>query len=76
VPQSWAATSRPRGSLSNNAYTRVWRKARQIAFGVHVLMEVYAKCVGGQEEAGRDRVEAALWLVEGQAASPPRVTRS
>ena len=87
-------------SLSNNAYTRVWRKARQMAFSkaqeasplarvpyhlrhaavslwlnagvpapqvaewaghsVHVLMKVYAKCVDGQEEAVRHRVEAAL----------------
>lgn len=29
---------------------------------VHVLMRVYAKCVYGQEEAARRRVEAALGL--------------
>jgi CRISPR/Cas system CSM-associated protein Csm4 (group 5 of RAMP superfamily) len=39
---------------------------------VHVLMKVYAKCVDGQEEAARRRVEAALGLVEDQAVSVPR----
>jgi hypothetical protein len=34
-------------------------------------MKVYAKCVDGQEEAARHRVEAALGLVEDQAVSVP-----
>jgi integrase len=113
MPGARGPRSRP---FLNNAYTRVWRKARQAAFStaqqasplarvpyhlrhaavslrlnagvpapqvaewaghsVHVLMKVYAKCVDGQEEAARYRVEAALGLVEGQFASPSRTTRS
>jgi hypothetical protein len=34
---------------------------------VHVLMKVYAKCVDGQQEAAKERIEAAL-KVEGEEA--------
>ena len=96
-------TGRP---LSSNAYTRVWRKARETALtpaqqrsplakvpyhlrhaavslwlnagvpatqvaewaghSVHVLMRVYAKCIDGQEDAARQRIQAAL------SHDPPR----
>lgn len=86
--------------VSNNTYSRVWRKAREKALtpdqvssplaarpydlrhaavslwlnagvpatqvaewaghSVHVLLKVYAKCIYGQEEAARRRIEAAL----------------
>lgn len=42
------------------------RRGTQVAewagHSVHVLMQIYAKCVYGQEEAARRRVEAALGL--------------
>jgi hypothetical protein len=92
-------------TLSNNAYTRVWRRARAMALtpaeassplarvpyhlrhaavsfwlnagvpapqvaewaghSVHVLMKVYAKCIDGQEDAARQRIETALRLGPG-----------
>jgi hypothetical protein len=33
-------------------------------YGVHVLLKVYAKCIDGQYEAVRKRIEAAQRLPE------------
>ncbi len=102
--------------IPNNAYTRVWRKAREKALtptqqrsplarvpyhlrhaavslwlnagvpatqvaewaghSVAVLLRVYAKCIDGQAEAARRRIEAALKLgVESPAGgeTPTRI---
>lgn len=88
--------------VPNNAYTKVWRTARQAALtvaqqrsplakvpyhlrhaavstwlnagvaapqvaewaghSVHVLMKVYAKCIYGEQEAARRRIETALGI--------------
>ena len=104
--------------IPNNAYTKVWRNAREAALtpvqqrsplarrpydlrhaavslwlnagvpaprvaewaghSVHVLMKVYAKCVYGEEEAARRRIEAALATDDHAGEGPqtlPRVRR-
>ncbi|WP_245666652.1 MULTISPECIES: hypothetical protein [Micromonospora] len=64
-----AALSAGQASVRPTARRRVtlaqrWGPATQVAewarHSVHVLMRVYAKCVYGQEEAARRRIEAAL----------------
>jgi integrase len=47
-------------SLWLNAGVPATQVAEWAGHSVHVLMRVYAKCVHGQEEAARRRVEAAL----------------
>lgn len=47
-------------SLWLNAGVPATQVAEWAGHSVHVLMGVYAKCVHGQEEAARRRVEAAL----------------
>ncbi|MGA5312280.1 tyrosine-type recombinase/integrase [Micromonospora taraxaci] len=49
-------------SLWLNAGVPATQVAEWAGHSVHVLMRVYAKCVYGQEEAARRRVEAALGL--------------
>jgi hypothetical protein len=55
--------------VSSNTYARVWRlnagvPATQVAewagHSLNVLLKVYAKCLDGQDEVARQRVEAAL----------------
>jgi hypothetical protein len=45
-----------------------WRAGDQVAewagHSVHVLLKVYAKCIDGQDEAARRRIEAALSMGE------------
>jgi hypothetical protein len=47
-------------SLWLNAGVPATQVAEWAGHSVHVLMRVYAKCVYGQEEAARLRIEAAL----------------
>ena len=47
-------------SLWLNAGVPATQVAEWAGHSVHVLMRVYAKCVYGQEEAARRRIEAAL----------------
>jgi integrase len=47
-------------SLWLNAGEPATQVAEWAGHSVHVLMRVYAKCVYGQEEAARRRIEAAL----------------
>jgi len=35
-------------------------RAEWAGHSVHVLLKVYAKCLDGEEEAARQRIEAAL----------------
>ena len=49
-------------SLWLNAGVPATQVAGWAGHSVHVLMRVYAKCVYGQEEAARLRVEAALGI--------------
>jgi integrase len=58
-------------SLWLNAGVPATQVAEWAGHSVHVLMRVYAKCVYGQEEAARRRVEAALGLPPVIAATPP-----
>ncbi|MEU7399687.1 hypothetical protein AB0A89_35835, partial [Streptomyces albogriseolus] len=57
-------------SLWLNAGVPATQVAEWAGHSVHVLMRVYAKCVYGQEEAARRRVEAALGLPPAAAALP------
>ena len=47
-------------SLWLNAGVPATQVAEWAGHSVHVLMRVYAKCVYGQDEAARRRIEAAL----------------
>jgi integrase len=47
-------------SLWLNAGVSPQRVAEWAGHSVHVLLKVYAKCVDGEEEAARQRIEAAL----------------
>jgi hypothetical protein len=49
-------------SLWLNAGVPATQVAKWVGYGVHVLIRVYAKCVYGQDEAARQRIEAALKL--------------
>ncbi len=51
-------------SLWLNAGVPATQVAEWAGHSVHVLMRVYAKCVYGQEEAARRRIEAALGIPE------------
>jgi hypothetical protein len=51
-------------SLWLNAGVQAPQVAEWAGHSVHVLMRVYAKCIYGQEEAARLRIEAALALAE------------
>jgi hypothetical protein len=53
-------------SLWLNAGVPATQVGEWAGHSVHVLMRVYAKCVYGQDEAARRRVEAALY---GESAS-------
>ena len=63
-------------SLWLNAGVPAPQVAEWAGHNVHVLMKVYAKCVDGQEDAGRHRVEAAPGLVEDQVVSVLHATGS
>jgi integrase len=54
-------------SLWLNAGVPATQVAEWAGHSVHVLLKVYAKCIDGQDEAARRRIEAALQR-EGQAA--------
>lgn len=56
-------------SLWLNAGVPATQVAEWAGHSVHVLMKVYAKCLDGQEEAARLRVEAALNLATGEMDS-------
>jgi hypothetical protein len=47
-------------SLWLNAGVPAPQVAEWAGQSVHVLMRIYAKCVDGQDEAARRRIEAAL----------------
>jgi len=47
-----------------NAGVPARRVAEWAGHSVHVLLKVYAKCIDGQEEAARRRIERALGLPE------------
>jgi hypothetical protein len=49
---------RRRGGL--NAGVPATQVAEWAGHSLHVLLKVYAKCIDGQEDAARQRVEAAL----------------
>ena len=49
-------------SLWLNAGVPAAQVAEWTGHGVHVLLKVYAKCIDGQDEAARRRIEAALNL--------------
>ena len=49
-------------SLWLNAGVPATQVAEWAGHSVHVLMRVYAKCIYGQDEASRRRVEAALGM--------------
>ncbi|BEL10032.1 integrase [Actinoplanes sichuanensis] len=51
-------------SLWLNAGVPATQVAEWAGHSVHVLMRVYAKCIYGQDEASRRRVEAALGLTQ------------
>jgi hypothetical protein len=47
-------------SLWLNAGVHAPQVAAWAGHSVHVLMKVYAKCIDGQEDAAKRRIEAAL----------------
>ncbi len=47
-------------SLWINAGVPATQVAKWAGHSVHVLLKVYAKCIDGQDEAARRRIEAAL----------------
>jgi hypothetical protein len=49
-------------SLWLNAGVPATQVAEWAGHSVHVLLKVYAKCIDGQDEAARRRIEAALNL--------------
>ena len=51
-------------SLWLNAGVPATQVAEWAGHSVHVLLKVYAKCIDGQEEAARRRIEAALNIVD------------
>jgi integrase len=51
-------------SLWLNAGVPATQVAEWAGHSVHVLLKVYAKCIDGQDEAARRRIEAALNLIE------------
>lgn len=57
-------------SLQLNAGVPATQVAEWAGHSVHVLLKVYAKCIDGQEEAARRRIEAALDVVDDQEAAP------
>jgi integrase len=52
-------------SLWLNAGVPATQVAEWAGHSVHVLLKVYAKCIDGQDEAARRRIEAALNMTEG-----------
>ena len=54
-------------SLWLNAGVPATQVAEWAGHSVHVLLKVYAKCIDGQDEAARRRIEAALNLAVDQA---------
>jgi hypothetical protein len=60
-------------SLWLNAVVPAPQVAEWAGHSVHVLMKVYAKCIYGQEEAAKRRIEAALKLDE--TGTNPATTR-
>lgn len=54
-------------SLWLNAGVPATQVAEWAGHSVHVLLKVYAKCIDGQDEAARRRIDAAL-LIDGSAA--------
>ncbi|BFU47869.1 tyrosine-type recombinase/integrase [Krasilnikovia sp. MM14-A1004] len=54
-------------SLWLNAGVPATQVAEWAGHSVHVLLKVYAKCIEGQDEAARRRIEAALNLPDDQA---------
>jgi len=57
-------------SLWLNAGVPAPQVAEWAGHSVHVLMKVYAKCIDGQQEAAKERIEAAL-KVEAEEATDP-----
>ena len=55
-------------SLWLNAGVPATQVAEWAGHSVHVLLKVYAKCIDGQDEAARQRIERALGDDEGSAA--------
>lgn len=55
-------------SLWLNAGVPATQVAEWAGHSVHVLLKVYAKCIDGQEEAARKRIEAALKDEDDEAA--------
>jgi hypothetical protein len=54
-----------------NAGVPATQVAEWAGHSVHVLLKVYAKCIDGQDEAARRRIEAALGLApEDEPAAP------
>jgi hypothetical protein len=47
-----------------NAGVPATQVAEWAGHSVHVLLKVYAKCIDGQDEAARHRIEAALGLAQ------------
>ena len=53
-------------SLWLNAGVPATQVAEWAGHSVHVLLKVYAKCIDGQDEAARKRIEAALSVADDQ----------
>ena len=53
-------------SLWLNAGVPATQVAEWAGHSVHVLLKVYAKCIDGQDQAARRRIEAALNMPEGE----------
>jgi len=58
-------------SLWLNAGVPATQVAEWAGHSVHVLLKVYAKCIDGQDEAARRRIEAALTASGGQDHAHP-----
>jgi hypothetical protein len=56
-------------SLWLNAGVPATQVAEWAGHSVHVLLKVYAKCIDGQDEAARRRIEAALRTDAGTAGA-------
>jgi integrase len=57
-------------SLWLNAGVPAPQVAEWAGHSVHVLMKVYAKCIDGQQEAAKKRIEQALKVEEGESDHP------
>jgi integrase len=63
-------------SLWLNAGVPPTQVAERAGHGVNVLLRVYAKCVYGQDEVARIRIEAALGLTTADGAPQVAITSS